>query len=263
MQNRYVGDLGDYGKYGLLRWLLVDDSAIQKLRLAVLWYLVPDETHNNDGRHIAYLRQSNSRLAECDPELFAGLARIISGGRSVSAVENSTLLLVNTQFHSAPLAYAPSERLDGRTRKREAWFSDALRVASSADLVFVDPDNGIECDSVAMHSRMGVKYAYYDDIRRLCSETTSLVLYHHLSRQGSASDQILSRSRKLSALLPDGHRLIPLRFRRGSSRVFFIVVAPRHWSHIQSRLEALASSAWAAHFERHASPTRVRGAHSS
>jgi hypothetical protein len=263
MQNRYVGDLGDYGKYGLLRWLLVDDSATQRLRLAVLWYLVADETHNKDGRHISYLRQSGSQLSECDPELFAGLNRIVAVGRSVSAVEKSGLLFADTQFHSAPLTHGVAERREGRTRKREAWLNDALRVASRADLVFLDPDNGIECDSVDMHSRVGVKYAYYDDIRRMCGPTTSLVIYHHLSRQGTAADQISRRSRKLADLVPEGHRVIPLRFRRGSSRVFFLVVAPRHRAHFQGRLDALLSSAWAAHFERHVSAPQLRDAHAS
>ena len=34
MKNQYFGDIGDYGKYGLLRWL-----AGQGLSIAVNWYL--------------------------------------------------------------------------------------------------------------------------------------------------------------------------------------------------------------------------------
>ena len=49
MQNRYTGDIGDFGKLGLLRVL---HSA--GLSIGVNWYLTPDETHNGDGRHIAY-----------------------------------------------------------------------------------------------------------------------------------------------------------------------------------------------------------------
>lgn len=39
MQDRYVGDIGDFGKYGLLRALCAHD-----LSLGVVWYLVPDES---------------------------------------------------------------------------------------------------------------------------------------------------------------------------------------------------------------------------
>ena len=38
MQDRYVGDIGDFGKYGLLRALCGRD-----LYLGVVWYLIPDE----------------------------------------------------------------------------------------------------------------------------------------------------------------------------------------------------------------------------
>jgi len=58
MQNRYTADIGDFGKYGLLRALCstVDDGS--KLRLGVVWYLVPDESHNADGKFIQYLDHS-------------------------------------------------------------------------------------------------------------------------------------------------------------------------------------------------------------
>ena len=45
---KYVGDIGDYAKFRLLRALLCDR------RLGLSWYLFPDEG-NNDGRHIDYL----------------------------------------------------------------------------------------------------------------------------------------------------------------------------------------------------------------
>ena len=49
MQNRYVGDIGDYLKLGILRALS------PKYRLGVAWWIYPDETHNADGQHIGYL----------------------------------------------------------------------------------------------------------------------------------------------------------------------------------------------------------------
>ena len=47
VQDRYVGDVGDFGKYGLLRALCGGD-----LTLGVVWYLYPDEEANNDGDDI-------------------------------------------------------------------------------------------------------------------------------------------------------------------------------------------------------------------
>lgn len=49
MQNRYTGDIGDFAKYGLLRALGEGN------KLGIVWYLYPDESHNEDGKHTAYL----------------------------------------------------------------------------------------------------------------------------------------------------------------------------------------------------------------
>ena len=54
MQNRYTGDIGDFGKLGLLRALQASG-----LTVGVNWYLVPDENHNSDGRHVQYLENAD------------------------------------------------------------------------------------------------------------------------------------------------------------------------------------------------------------
>lgn len=61
MQNRYTGDVGDFGTYGLLRALAAPAGA-RPMRLGVVWHLVPDESHNADGKHVGYLN-SDTALA--------------------------------------------------------------------------------------------------------------------------------------------------------------------------------------------------------
>lgn len=86
MQNRYFGDIGDYFKYGLLRELAKGRT------LGVAWYLYPDEGHNADGKHIAYLNAPEKWRAH-DPELFDFLPeKIRSNRRHVGEIENSGLL---------------------------------------------------------------------------------------------------------------------------------------------------------------------------
>ena len=51
MQDRYVGDMGDYVKLAILRALMPGE------RLGVAWWRFPDEVHNADGRHVGYLRK--------------------------------------------------------------------------------------------------------------------------------------------------------------------------------------------------------------
>ena len=98
MQNRYTGDIGDFGKLGLLRCL---QSA--GLSIGVNWYLTPDENHNGDGRHVQYLFREGFRL--CDEELWRELKRIVdSKRREVSALQNDRIL--KASYYSEILDFA-------------------------------------------------------------------------------------------------------------------------------------------------------------
>ena len=60
------------------------------------WYLTPDETHNADGKHVAYVEPGNrqhARLKACDPDLMQCLSGVVAGSRSVRALEDSGALL--------------------------------------------------------------------------------------------------------------------------------------------------------------------------
>jgi hypothetical protein len=110
MQDRYVGDAGDYAKYALLNALAGDERA--PLHLGVLWYLFPDEGHNGDGRHIAYLQQPI--MAQRDPETHARLKNLVtSGQRSVDA-----------RF-SAPAFFPLAQPITQRWRQRPVHLSSA------------------------------------------------------------------------------------------------------------------------------------------
>ncbi len=85
MQDRYVGDVGDYVKLAILRALMPGE------RLGGAWWLYPDEAHNADGRHIGYLH-SPGRWRSYDPDLFDGLAAVVADGRRrVQALQRGQL----------------------------------------------------------------------------------------------------------------------------------------------------------------------------
>ena len=86
MQNRYVGDIGDYLKLGILRALSPG------FHLGIAWWLFPDESHNRDGRHISYLSRPD-QWRHFDPDLFDTLQEIVSSGRRhVHALEAADIL---------------------------------------------------------------------------------------------------------------------------------------------------------------------------
>ena len=88
MQDRYVGDVGDFVKYGLLR-------AIRGAkRLGVAWYLHPDAGPSGDGRYITYLEHP-CEWRKLDPELFDALKEVTEPGanrRSVANIQRSGIL---------------------------------------------------------------------------------------------------------------------------------------------------------------------------
>ena len=86
MQDRYVGDIGDYAKYGMLRALS------SGYRLGVAWYRCSNETHNSDGKHTRYLEDA-TRWRGFDPELFDALKQIVDQEkRCLTSIEKSDLL---------------------------------------------------------------------------------------------------------------------------------------------------------------------------
>ena len=86
MQDRYVGYIGDFVKYALLR-VVTGES-----KLGVAWYLHPNESASADGRHTEYLALP-AEWRCLDEDLFDGLKKIVeSTRRSVTAVEASKVL---------------------------------------------------------------------------------------------------------------------------------------------------------------------------
>jgi hypothetical protein len=85
LQNRYVGDIGDYFKYSLLRCLGEDRN------LGIAWYLYPDEDSDGNGNHVGYLDRPD-QWRRLDPIVFDVLVDCVrSSQRSVAAIEDSGL----------------------------------------------------------------------------------------------------------------------------------------------------------------------------
>jgi hypothetical protein len=60
MQDRHAGDVSDFFKLGLLRWLVAPSPYAHRLRLGVIWFRVADEHADADDRQLAYLDRSSA-----------------------------------------------------------------------------------------------------------------------------------------------------------------------------------------------------------
>ena len=276
MQNKYVGDIGDFGKYGLLRHLTgMTDSAApgDPLRLGVVWYLYPDETpkdpekpKNRDGNLTGYLcntRDSHESLRACDPQLFWMLRRLVREcNRNVFSVRMSGILPYEAAYYGQILSYPSKESPSFKKRRREQWLSNALAGMSEADIVFVDPDNGITETirplqekgpkyAVMPWHKKGSKYVFMDDLRQFYKQRKSLIIYHHIARWDEADNQIRYFAKRLQDNL--GLPSLPwaLRYRRGTTRAYFVVAHEDHEDTIKTLMKNFLDSPWCAAPFRH------------
>ena len=257
MQNRYVGDVGDFAKHGLLRRLSEVTDA-PDLRLGLVWYLFPDERHDGDsnkisraGELVGYLdpeRADAATYRDCDPDLWEVLGTFVrEGRRCVHCVQKSAILPAGTLYYDAALSFIPGLPQATRETVRDHWFAGALRATASADLVCVDPDNGIAQPDM-MYRQRGPKYTYISDLQEFWDRGQSLVVYQHRDRT-KASVQIAGITTTLRNGLP-GAEPIPLQFSTRSARVFFVLPQPAHRERIEERIVRMLDGPWQQHFER-------------
>jgi len=218
MQDKYAGDVGDFGKFTLLNQLLRANG--RQLRLGINWYRVTRrEPPNNDGRHISYLNPGNSKAEQfraCAPETYLKLKTLVDGDdRSIRSLERSMVLPKHTIFFSKELPYE-SAVLAQRIIERETWFSESLTVLKSADIIFLDPDNGILTDQVKKTQTRSIKYAFTDEVCGYAKLCDLVVVYNHRDR--SPMDNYLQKFTNIQGQLGLSSGLRILRFKRVSVR---------------------------------------------
>jgi hypothetical protein len=167
MKNQYFGDIYDYVKYGLLRQL----SCHGTLSTAVCWML----TQNNerqDGHRVDYLREPE-KWRRFDSPLFDCLRMAVLDRkvRNVDVIENSGLLS-NSRFYSKLLTDSFTERSN--------YFDEFRNFAQGAELVFFDPDNGLEVRSVKRGKKGSSRYLFWEEMAGTFSAGHSLLVYQHM-----------------------------------------------------------------------------------
>jgi hypothetical protein len=225
MQDRFTGDIGDFAKYGLLRAL-----APPHFRLGIIWYLTPDG--DSGGNRREYL-DSPERFRSCDPSLFDALTAFHHGERGIAGLLTFPILPHGTLCVDEPVPLPSS---------REGWFERALSATEPCDLVYLDPDNGLAPRSIPRSRTTACHYVYPEEIMALQTRGQSVLVYHHLSRQGTAGCQIQDRLSQL------GEGALAFRFHRGVSRTFFFLPSPSHQDLLAERVRAFLKSPWKEHF---------------
>ena len=191
MRDQFVGDIGDFAKYGLLRTLICDGSAAR--RLGVVWYANEDARDSSHGEGVSYLEDNASSYRACDHDLYDSLRSVVrSGRRRIFTVEESGLLGVDTPFWS--------ELTPGRSPQRTGWLAGALKRVEGCDLVFLDPDNGLRLESASGARSVSPEHVYKDELSPSSTRPSSPSSTTHPHGIGRASPMTSKSKRSVKTL---------------------------------------------------------------
>lgn len=232
MKNKYFGDVGDFGKYGLLSMILGTG-----LRLGINWYLTEDD-YNTDGKFVEYLK--NMDFSSCDEELHSFLCEcIIENRRNVKELRRLSRFNLIPVFEDVlkiddikALSEVGRRLREGR---RKDWFEKSLSELSGCDIIFCDPDNGIETKSLSKTSKESVKYVYINEIERMINKGHAVIVYNHRDR--SKEIDYKARFRKIHKGLSDKTNLRVMRFNRYSVRDYLFFIQNEHQEVIGRQFE--------------------------
>ncbi|GHA54300.1 hypothetical protein GCM10008927_20120 [Amylibacter ulvae] len=223
MQDRYVGDIGDYAKYSLINALSTDRN------LGIAWYYYPNEGHNNDGKHITYLAGAD-KWENKDPTVFKKLKLLIDRGqRNLHSIEQ--LQILNARAYAREILSNNSGNYCERSEWRKGWFDRVQNTLQDCSIVFADPDNGLCLTSTYKSgNRKMWKRIPVSEVNAL-SRGRPAIIYHHNTRfKGGHENEIKYWIKQLNSKLA-------IRVRYGSSRTFFLINADtrlvdraKHWA---------------------------------
>ena len=255
MQDRWVGDIGDFGKYGLLRAVCGTPQArVRDIELGVVWYYnrtVPSERWApictpNEYRHL-------------DPCLFDDLHGLCGQNPTIAQVEdpNNPILATNIFYGEGLFQENPPDRPGHRNLlkadRANRWLEEGVIEIDNANVVFLDTDTGIAPEEGARYDKGNnapnsvrkAEHVYNDELVRFAGNTRSLIIYQHMD-QSHPPDQIRSivhRVQQFGHLHENHLENAAVRIFFWQKRFFIVFVHPNHQA-LNDALDGFANSDW-------------------
>lgn len=227
MKNQYVADIGDYGKYSLLK--AFSDEGI---KLGINWYLTPNED-SNDGKYVDYLTDDSFR--RYNPDVYDALKEISKkDDKTVKDIENSNIF-TNVKYYSELMDF------DGTPKKREElrskWFNESMNVLADAELIFMDPDNGLLENGDA--KKLGAeKYILAKEAKQYYENGHNVAFYCHKGRRTWAKwDEYKEIVPKL---IPDAKTVV-LTFHKGTQRSYIFLIHSENFIRYKKIIDSVLS----------------------
>lgn len=215
MKNQYVGDIGDYGKYALLQ--AFSNAGV---KVGVNWYLTEDDG-SNDGKFTEYLSREDDDLRWRTPELFDQLKEIVSKNeKSVKDIEDNCII-PGAVFYSDVLN--PIGTPNDREQERSSWFQESVHELSDAELIFMDPDNGLMENNDPCR-RGAEKYVLPDEVEQYYRGGHNVVYYCHKGRRKLMEWRDYKSF--MCKMLPDAKPIV-LTYHKGTQRSYVFLIHPQ------------------------------------
>lgn len=225
MKNQYFGDVNDYRKYGLLRILANNGH----YKIGVCWMLTADDSRT-DGKFTAYLDEPK-RWRQYDPQLFDVLHNwiVADNNRNVVLAQNVEML--------PGFAFCSGFLQDTRDYRLK-YFIEMREKLKNCELIFFDPDNGIETKSIIKGQKNSAKYIYWDEIGEVFQSGHSVLVYQHFRRE--------ERTSFIKRMANDIHTCLSpsvVYWFQTPQVVYFLGVQEKHSDYIASRVR-LVNEQW-------------------
>ena len=237
MKNQYFGDIGDYGKYGLLRFL-----AEHEVTIAVNWYLTKND-QSNDGNIRGYLTKEKNRIY--DPDLFDVLKRMCAQNKKDVCNFAALGLIPGAGYFDKIVEPVLSTMTVSEKRlARKQWHQEALAVCDGYDLVFLDPDNGMKAGAPT-GKKDAMKFVYSSEAADYYERGQDVVYYCH---KGRRTDVQWEKAKRIMQEQCSNAVLKGITFHRGTQRSYIFVIHPELERQYSDLLNDFLKTAWSGCF---------------
>ena len=229
MQDRWVGDIGDYGKYALLRALCgTPEFPNPEIQLGVVWYYT-----ENTGSPAATTRDyltghgTLTRMSSLDQHLYDNLQFFINEENwRVELVKERNILPVEREnYFSCPV---------GTYGNRVGWCKKAIKGMHNVNLLFLDPNTGTHIRRQSRQAYQESDWARSEDLTAFADtrdKDRSLIVFQQTSKAKFPNDDL----RRILALKNRlGRRVWTFHW---GTRHFLIIPAERHREILWENLE--------------------------
>ena len=245
MKDQYVADIGDYGKYSLLRAF-----AEAGVKVGINWYYTGGNDGTNAGKFKDYLeKEKEDQFSHYCPDVYRALKDIPEEERTIKTIRKKSIV-PGACYHDDEMTFegTPDERKD----QREEWFENSLTKLDPAELIYLDPDNGLLTNEKVQRRKIAVKYALPDEIEKYytnkkCYTTGKNIVYycHKGRRKDSAWDEYKAYMLKR---LPDAKQIV-LTYHKGTQRSYVFLIHPEDFNLYKQIIDQFVSN-WPEAFEK-------------